>query len=230
MSVGIPSLNNLAPKVASGSPARSRRPAAPASPFSRPRASAAASQRPFLVIPIGVTSNFSRSIAARTDAAESSETSCSPLRPPKRMPTRSFFAISPSNRPFSLLKTARNQCRASRRIRFATRSTNTVTNVAPDWSATLSHARTRTIKPPSKPLNSAVSPAETIPGEQRGNNFVKQPESKRLHTESVIPNRFTLSNIGPRHFTQNATARATPLPIRRDRMIHTAARTRQKGL
>ena len=27
------------------------------------------------------------------EAAESSETSCSPLRPPKRMPTRSFFAM-----------------------------------------------------------------------------------------------------------------------------------------
>src|SRR5207244_4383157 len=29
--------------------------------------------------------------APRTDAAERRETSCSPLRPPKRMPTRSFF-------------------------------------------------------------------------------------------------------------------------------------------
>jgi hypothetical protein len=29
----------------------------------------------------------------RTEAADSSDTSCSPLRPPKRMPTRSFFAI-----------------------------------------------------------------------------------------------------------------------------------------
>ena len=58
-----------------------------------PAASAAASQRPSLVMPIGTTSNFLRSIALRIDAAESSETSCSPLRPPKRMPTRSFFAI-----------------------------------------------------------------------------------------------------------------------------------------
>jgi len=31
--------------------------------------------------------------AFRIEAAESSETSCSPLRPPKRMPTRNFFAI-----------------------------------------------------------------------------------------------------------------------------------------
>src|ERR1700757_3462788 len=44
-------------------------------------------------MPIGTTSNFLRSIALRTEAAESSETSCSPLRPPKRMPTRSFLAI-----------------------------------------------------------------------------------------------------------------------------------------
>jgi hypothetical protein len=27
----------------------------------------------------------------KTDAAESNETSCSPLRPPNKMPTRSFF-------------------------------------------------------------------------------------------------------------------------------------------
>ena len=63
------------------------------SPSSRPCASAAASQRPSLVMPIGITSNFLRSIAFRIDAAESSETSCSPLRPPNRTPTRSFFAI-----------------------------------------------------------------------------------------------------------------------------------------
>ncbi len=36
------------------------------------------------------TSYFVLSIALRTDAADSNETSCSPLRPPKRMPTRSF--------------------------------------------------------------------------------------------------------------------------------------------
>src|ERR1700687_601355 len=32
-------------------------------------------------------------MALKTDAAESSEISCSPLRPPKRMPTRSFFIV-----------------------------------------------------------------------------------------------------------------------------------------
>src|SRR2546421_4971794 len=30
-------------------------------------------------------------MALKTDAAESSDTSCSPLRPPNRIPTRSFF-------------------------------------------------------------------------------------------------------------------------------------------
>jgi hypothetical protein len=42
---------------------------------------------------MGTTSNFLRSIAFKIEAADNSETSCSPLRPPKRMPTRSFFAI-----------------------------------------------------------------------------------------------------------------------------------------
>jgi hypothetical protein len=50
-------------------------------------------QRPVFEMPIGATSNFLRSIALRIEAAERSETSCSPLRPPKRMPTRSFFAM-----------------------------------------------------------------------------------------------------------------------------------------
>ncbi len=56
-------------------------------------ASPAPSQRPSSVMPIGVTSNFSRSMASKIEAAESSETSCSPLRPPNKNPTRSFFAI-----------------------------------------------------------------------------------------------------------------------------------------
>src|SRR5437879_13601188 len=42
-------------------------------------------------MPMGTTSYLSLSIAPATDAAERRETSCSPLRPPKRMPTRSFF-------------------------------------------------------------------------------------------------------------------------------------------
>ena len=58
-------------------------------PLRRPEVS----QCPALLIPIGTTSNFRRSIAFKIEAAESSETSCSPLRPPKRIPTRSFFAI-----------------------------------------------------------------------------------------------------------------------------------------
>ncbi len=73
---------------ADAAPPRSRR------PRSSWVASAAASQWPSLVMPIGTTSNFLRSIAFRIEAAESSETSCSPLRPPNRTPTRSFFSYS----------------------------------------------------------------------------------------------------------------------------------------
>src|SRR5262249_23302266 len=40
---------------------------------------------------MGTTSYLSWLIALRTDAADSSETSCSPLRPPNRTPTLSFF-------------------------------------------------------------------------------------------------------------------------------------------
>src|SRR5574337_604368 len=46
------------------------------------------SQRPSLVIPIGTGSKRLRSRAPRTDAAEARETSCSPERPPKMIPTR----------------------------------------------------------------------------------------------------------------------------------------------
>ena len=93
-SVGIPSCSSFAPGVVSGSPARSCRATLLWEPSKRFWASPAASQCPSLVIPIGTTSNFFRSIAFKTDAADSSETSCSPLRPPKRIHTRSFFAIS----------------------------------------------------------------------------------------------------------------------------------------
>lgn len=44
---------------------------------------------------MGTTSYLSLSIALRTDAADSSETSGSPLRPPNKMPTRSFFTLFP---------------------------------------------------------------------------------------------------------------------------------------
>src|SRR5690242_6510377 len=58
----------------------------------------AVSQRPSLVIPIGTTSYLLLSIALRTDAADSNDTSCSPLRPPNRMPTRNFFMTDQSGR------------------------------------------------------------------------------------------------------------------------------------
>src|SRR5579862_3893341 len=45
-------------------------------------------------MPTGTTSYLLLSIALRTEAAESRETSCSPLRPPNRTPTRSFFMLS----------------------------------------------------------------------------------------------------------------------------------------
>ena len=50
-----------------------------------------ASQRPALVIPIGTASYRSGSSARITEAAEASDTSCSPERPPKITPTRSRF-------------------------------------------------------------------------------------------------------------------------------------------
>jgi hypothetical protein len=40
-----------------------------------------------------MTSYLFLSMALKTEAAESKEISCSPLRPPKRMPTRSFFIL-----------------------------------------------------------------------------------------------------------------------------------------
>src|SRR5580700_10969922 len=48
---------------------------------------------PCLVIPMGTTSYFVLSMAFRMEAAERRETSCSPERPPKRMPTRNFFFV-----------------------------------------------------------------------------------------------------------------------------------------
>ena len=46
---------------------------------------------PCLVMPMGITSYLVRSMALRMEAAERRETSCSPERPPKRIPTRNFF-------------------------------------------------------------------------------------------------------------------------------------------
>src|SRR5205823_5113279 len=87
-----PAASTAAAGVVSGSPARRwRASCSGVLPFSNFSASAEVSQRPSLVMPIGTTSYLLLSIAPRTDAAERRETSCSPLRPPKRMPTRSFF-------------------------------------------------------------------------------------------------------------------------------------------
>src|ERR1035437_4022323 len=49
-------------------------------------------------MPMGTTSYLLRSMALRMEAAESSETSCSPERPPKRMPMRSFFFMDAASR------------------------------------------------------------------------------------------------------------------------------------
>src|SRR5258708_6197043 len=61
------------------------------SPVRRCSALVEVSHWPCLVMPMGITSYFVRSMALRMEAAERRETSCSPERPPKRMPTRSFF-------------------------------------------------------------------------------------------------------------------------------------------
>src|SRR5258707_12667139 len=62
------------------------------SPVRRCSASSEVSHWPCLVMPMGITSYFVRSMALRMEAAERRETSCSPERPPKRMPTRNFFS------------------------------------------------------------------------------------------------------------------------------------------
>src|SRR5712692_1818967 len=49
------------------------------------------SQWPSLVIPMGTASYLSGSSPRMTEAAEASETSCSPERPPKRIPMRRRF-------------------------------------------------------------------------------------------------------------------------------------------
>ena len=88
-----PRASTAAGCVVSGSPARKWRGSITSLPCNRFSASPPSDQRPSLVMPMGTTSYLSLSIACRTDAAESSETSCSPLRPPKRTPTRSLFII-----------------------------------------------------------------------------------------------------------------------------------------
>src|SRR5271154_6921299 len=61
------------------------------SPARRRWASLAVIHWPCLVMPMGTTSYFVLSMALRIEAAERRETSCSPERPPKRMPTRNLF-------------------------------------------------------------------------------------------------------------------------------------------
>src|SRR5579862_2224931 len=85
-----PRASTAAGCVISGSPARRLRGSKVSLPVSRFSACSAVSHRPSFVMPMGTTSYLSLSIALRTEAAESSDTSCSPLRPPNKMPTRSF--------------------------------------------------------------------------------------------------------------------------------------------
>src|SRR5277367_4693066 len=63
------------------------------------------SHRPSFEIPIGTASYFSGSSAPITEAAEASDTSCSPERPPKSTPMRkrfiAFIAAPPSQQPES---------------------------------------------------------------------------------------------------------------------------------
>ena len=59
------------------------------------------SQWPSLLMPIGTASYLSGSRPRITEAAEARETSCSPERPPKRMPTRIRFLFSGVTGPIS---------------------------------------------------------------------------------------------------------------------------------
>src|SRR5438270_13835291 len=61
------------------------------SPVRRCSASVEVSHWPCLVMPMGITSYFVRSMALRMEAEERRDTSCSTERPPKRMPTRNLF-------------------------------------------------------------------------------------------------------------------------------------------
>src|SRR5271156_711192 len=65
------------------------------------------SQRPSFEIPIGTASYFSGSSARITDAAETSETSCSPERPPKSTPMRNRFVTLIASPPAATQKRSR---------------------------------------------------------------------------------------------------------------------------
>src|SRR5690349_12935721 len=75
---------------------------------------AGGSHFPSFVIAIGTTSNFFRSMLSMIARAERMETSCSPERPPKITPTRSFFGTI-YDLPFAVLVTACCAARASPR-------------------------------------------------------------------------------------------------------------------
>src|SRR5882672_6788010 len=92
ITIAEPCARTAAEDVVSGAPARRARGCF--LPCSKASAWAAVTQSPSLVIPMGTTSYLVWSIALRTEAAESREISCSPERPPKRTPTRSFFTGS----------------------------------------------------------------------------------------------------------------------------------------
>src|SRR5882724_2265239 len=113
-----PLASSTAPGVACGSPARRWRPLSGGffSPRSNFSAWLSVSQRPSLVMPIGTTSYFCLSMALRTDAAESRETSCSPLRPPKSIPTLSFFITNTVKEHSAVSNQLSPQSRAERGI------------------------------------------------------------------------------------------------------------------
>src|SRR5437016_3168560 len=90
-----PRASNAAPGVASGSPARKcLAEASGGLPPKRRSAWTSVTHFPDLVMPMGTTSNFFLSMALSTEAADRSETSCSPLRPPKSTPIFNFFIFS----------------------------------------------------------------------------------------------------------------------------------------
>ena len=80
---------------ASLAPARAALRRAPVESPPRPTSPSAARsgsvQRPSFSMRIGIGSYLSRSMCLKIDAAEVTDTSCSPDRPPKMIPTRNFF-------------------------------------------------------------------------------------------------------------------------------------------
>src|SRR4030042_5281873 len=81
-------------RFGSGARNRSGSRSSPSLDFSNASAWEELTHRPSWVIPMGTTSYFSVSSALMTDVAETSETSCSPERPPKMTPTLSFLPMA----------------------------------------------------------------------------------------------------------------------------------------